>query len=461
MRRGSSEPVGRADADVDPDVDVDPDEAAGEVQVVSRTCEVPDVSFRAFLAEQGPPRALWTAPDGLEFVGGGAAAALSAAGAGRFDDLRAGARRVFESVDHQGPAAARPRFVGGLAFDAAHQATEPWRTFPAASFVIPSTQLTRADGSTWLSVRAVGPEVDHAAVTDRLERAREALSTLPAMRPSGGPPGVASTRRTTSRDEWVRQVERAVERIRAGDLRKVVLATSLEVELTEPVDIPDLLERLRRTYPDCYRFLVQPTEAAGFFGPPPERLVRLAGRSVRTEALAGSVPRGNTPEEDAELADSLVDSEKIRHEQRLVVEAIRDQLTPLGEVREGDRGVRKLSNIQHLQTPIEATLDESGHVLDIVEALHPTPAVGGLPPDVAHRVITETESFARGWYAAPVGWFDAAGDGEFAVAIRSAVAGGDRARLFAGNGIVGDSDPLDEWDELGPKFRPVLDELER
>jgi menaquinone-specific isochorismate synthase len=448
MRRGRSEPLEAVDS------------AGGDVQLVSRTCEVPDVSFRAFLAQQDPPRVLWTAPDGLELVGGGAAAAISAAGGGRFDDLRAGADRVFGAVDHEGPAAARPRFVGGLAFEADHRATEPWRTFPAASFVVPATQLTRAEGTTWLTVRASGLDVDVGTVEDRLADTRASLNALPAMRPSGGPPGVTATRRTTSRDEWLRQVRRAVDRITDGDLRKVVLATSLEVDLATPVEIPDLLERLRRTYPDCYRFLVQPTEAAGFFGPPPERLVRLEGRQVRTEALAGSVPRGDTPEADAELADSLVGSEKIRHEQRLVAEAIREQLTPLGDVTVGERGIRKLSNIQHLRTPIEATLAESGHALDIVEALHPTPAVGGLPPDVAQNVIRETESFARGWYASPVGWFDADGDGEFAVAIRSAVAGGDRATLFAGNGIVADSDPADEWEELGPKFRPVLDELE-
>jgi menaquinone-specific isochorismate synthase len=128
-------------------------------------------------------------------------------------------------------------------------------------------------------------------------------------------------------------------------------------------------------------------------------------------------------------------------------------------VNVGEREIKQLSNIQHLRTPITAMLDDETHVLDVVEALHPTPAVGGLPPERARTVIGETEPFDRGWYASPVGWFDAAGDGEFVVGIRSAVGGGHDATLYAGNGIVADSEPEEEWAELAPKFRPVLDEL--
>ena len=164
--------------------------------------------------------------------------------------------------------------------------------------------------------------------------------------------------------------------------------------------------------------------------------------------------------EDKWLAQQLFDSEKNNHEHDLVVEAIRDQLDGLtGDIRTGERTVRKLANVQHLQTPIRATATEEEHVLGLVEALHPTPAVGGLPPDDALRTIRESETFDRGWYAAPIGWFDAAGDGTFAVGIRSGVVEGTSATLFAGGGIVSDSDPDEEWDELQLKYRPVLDEL--
>jgi menaquinone-specific isochorismate synthase len=128
-------------------------------------------------------------------------------------------------------------------------------------------------------------------------------------------------------------------------------------------------------------------------------------------------------------------------------------------VETDERTIRKLANVQHLRTPIRATLSEERHVLDLVEALHPTPAVGGLPPELALETIRETEVFDRGWYAAPVGWIDGDGDGSFAVAIRSALARERTATLFAGAGIVDDSDPDEEWDELQLKYRPILDEL--
>ena len=439
----------------------EPRSSGGDGRLVRRSREVDDRSFRAFLASASVPRVAWATPDGLELVGGGAAATVRADGPDRFESLHADATRLFDDVDATGPPAARPRLVGGFAFDADHRPDSPWEGFPAAQFFLPAIQLTRADDRTWLSVTEYGPDADPETVAERLDERATAMTDLPMMSPSGGRPGVAATQRTTTKAEWTAGVERAVERIRAGELRKVVLATALDADLEADIDLPAMLERFRRTYPECYRFLIQPTAEAGFFGPPPERLVRMTGSRVETEALAGSAERGDTPEADADLAAGLETDAKTVHEQSLVAETIADRLEPLGEVAVGERRVAKFANIQHLRTPITADLEGDGHVLDVVEALHPTPAVGGLPPERASEVINETETFDRGWYAAPMGWFDAAGDGEFAVGIRSAVAGGQHAALFAGNGIVADSDPDAEWAELGPKFRPVLDELER
>ncbi|MFC7007644.1 isochorismate synthase [Halalkalicoccus salilacus] len=434
-------------------------ETRPEAVLVSRACEVPELSYRAFLSRHDPPRVHWAAPAGLELVGAGAAARLTASGPDRFGDLRAEADRLFSDLDAQLPTPARPRAFGGLAFDENHEDAPPWEGFPAAEFVLPRIQLARTDDRTWLTVSRY--DADPRAVDVELERVREELSTYPEMQPSGRPPGIATTRRTTSRREWTRQVDAATDRIAAGDLRKVVLAQALEADLDAPIEIPDVLERLRRTYPDCYRFLIEPTADAGFFGAPPERLVSLRGRTVETEALAGSVARGESPETDHELMASLLESGKLEHEHGVVVETIREQLAPLGEVTVEDRTVRKLATIQHLRTPITARLASDEHVLSLVEALHPTPAVGGLPPEAAWGTIRETETFDRGWYAAPVGWFDAAGDGEFAVAIRSGVARGRTVTLFAGNGIVADSDPDEEWEEVQLKYRPVLDALSR
>jgi len=434
--------------------------SADAARVVSRVREIPDVSFRAFLAAHAPPRLHWADLEGLELIGAGAAARLTATGADRFDAVREQATALFDAVDHEGPPQTRPRLLGGFSFDPEHQPEPPWNAFPAASFVLPERQIVRGSERTWLTVTRCDEDVSVETVEEELAAAAETITELPRMRPSEGAPGVVETRIRPTRDEWTDAVERVTERIDGETLRKVVLATKMEVDLATEIDIPNVLERLRRTYPDCYRFLIQPNGHGSFFGPPPERLVRRDGETVETEALAGSVPRGETPEEDAEHARSLLEDEKLQHEQRLVVDAIREALDRFGTVAEGTQDVRKLTNIQHLQTPITAELDGDTHVLELVEALHPTPAVGGLPRDRALEVIAETETFERGWYAAPVGWFDAAGDGEFAVGIRSGVAAGRSATLYAGNGIVADSDPSAEWDEIQPKYRPILDELE-
>jgi len=456
--------------------------------LVSRTVRVPDQSFRAVLAAASRPRTVWDAPDEATVIGSGTAATLSADGTDRFRSIRTAADALFSAGDvHAGTEAARPRLFGGFAFHDDGAARPPWTGFPAARFVLPRVQVTVTERNTWLTVNAVGEDATGEAVEERLAAERERLPGLDADRSPdvesaaaaandsaaaaandsaaavASPPGITSRERTTAAADWRRGVEAAVERIRAGDLRKVVLAQALEVGLARDLSIPDVLSRLGDRYPDCFRFLVEPAEGDGsFFGATPERLVSLRGRTVETGALAGTTGRGETPAEDEWLARELLDSEKNAHEHELVAEAIREQLSPFAaSVTTGERTVRRLATVQHLFTPITAELAADEHVLSLVQALHPTPAVGGLPPERALETIRETEPFDRGWYAAPVGWIDAAGYGSFAVALRSAVATDRTATLFAGVGIVADSEPEREWDEVQLKYRPILDELER
>ena len=476
------------------------DGAVAEADLVSRSVRVPAPPFRALLDWASAPRTVWDAPDAADeatVVGSGSAATLTADGPDRFETIRRAADSLFTSGDvHAGTAAARPRLFGGFAFHDRGSERPPWTGFPGAQFVFPRVQVTypvdaEADASdeAWLTVNAVGPDVTPDAVEERLDAARDEVAGL-SDDASPEPPGIASRTRTTPVDDWREGVRDAVERIRSGDLRKVVLAQALEVTAESDISISAVLDGLGESYPDCYRFLVEPaptpagegddaaendagpatdgapTSAPGanasFFGATPERLVSLRGRTVETGALAGTTGRGDTPAEDDWLAEELRNSEKNVHEHELVAETIRDQLAPLASsVTADDRTVRRLATVQHLFTPIRAELAADGHVLSLVRALHPTPAVGGLPPEAALDAIRETEPFDRGWYAAPVGWIDAAGYGTFAVALRSAVVAGDTATLFAGVGIVADSDPDREWDEVQLKYRPILDELER
>ena len=450
--------------------------AADRPRLVSRSIPLADSvpSFRTLVDEMEPPRTVWNAADEARVVAGGAAATLTADGPDRFRQIRTAAERLFETGDvHAGTEAACPRLFGGFAFHSDGAAddettdngdhTSPWAEFPDARFVFPRVQVTQTEGGPWLTVNAVGPSATPAAVEAKLDDERERLLSRAATATAAPRPGITDRRRTTTPTGWRTAVRNAVERIDAGTLRKVVLAQAVEVGLGGNLAVPDILDRLSEKYPDCTRFLIEPDSEppAAFFGATPERLVSLRGRTVETGALAGTTGRGETPAEDEWLAEELLADEKNVHEHELVAKTIREQLAPFAaSVSVGERGIKRLATVQHLHTPITAELTEDTHVLDVVEALHPTPAVGGLPPDRALETIRETEPFDRGWYAAPVGWIDAAGNGTFAVGLRSAVATQRRATLFAGVGIVDDSDPDAEWDEVELKFRPILDELE-
>jgi menaquinone-specific isochorismate synthase len=430
--------------------------------LVSRAVRLSDAPGpRAVLTAADPPRTLWAEPGEATVVGSGTARTIRGDGPDRFRSVRETADKLFSVGDvHAGSIEARPRLFGGFSFHDEHTPEGPWTGYPCAKFILPRTQVTYTDDGTWLTVNAVGVAVDE--LEQRLGEARDRLQDLPLPETLADSPGVRSRTRTTSKAEWRESVTAATDRITAGELQKVVLAQALRASLSEPISIPDVVTRLGDRYPDCYRFLFEPDDGSGsFFGATPERLVDLRGRTVETGALAGTTGRGETPEEDEWLAAELLADEKNSHEHDLVVSAVREQLEPhAASIRAGARRIRRLATVQHIETPITAELTTDKHVLRLVEALHPTPAVGGLPPDRALTTIRDTEPFERGWYAAPVGWFDAAGYGSFAVALRSAIARDDAATLFAGVGIVGDSDPDREWDEVQLKYRPILDELE-
>ncbi|MDX2228126.1 MAG: isochorismate synthase [Leptolyngbyaceae cyanobacterium bins.349] len=261
-------------------------------------------------------------------------------------------------------------------------------------------------------------------------------------------------------DRFKQSVQSALNSIAAGQLDKVVLAHAVDVISPLPFHQTYSLNNLRRLYPDCYIFAVGNGRGQSFLGASPERLVCLQNRHLLTDALAGSAPRGQTTREDAQLAQALLNSEKDHHEHQVVVDFISRQLERLGLSPElAPLKLLQLSNIQHLHTPIRAIVPAAIHLLDILAALHPTPAVAGLPRDIACQEIGRYEPFARSLYAAPIGWINHRGEGEFVVGIRSALMDGCRARLFAGAGIVAGSDPDRELAEVQLKLQALLNAL--
>jgi menaquinone-specific isochorismate synthase len=414
-------------------------------------------------AARGQARFFWRG-NGATWAGWGEAARATAHGDERFAEIRGQLEGLFANLDEMGemPAPAQPRVFGGFAFRPDHRPSGLWSAFDAASFVLPRVQLTETGGDVWLTVNRLIPaeqpsgearrnarlEADHIAVS---------LATAADEQP-GARPLARSILYEQGRADWEARAAEAVRRIKAGALEKVVLARTADLLFDEAPDVVAFVGALDRSYPETYRFLFEPLPGHAFYGATPELLVELRGDRMRTAALAGSRPRGRTPTEDRVYADQLRTSAKERAEHRVVVDSLQSLIVPFASEIDmpTEPDVYRLANIQHLYTPITARLDGRFDVLDLVEALHPTPALGGSPRLAALAAIRELEPFERGWYAAPVGMIDRYGEGTFAVAIRSAVTVGDHARLYAGVGIVAGSDPASEWEETGLKFRPLM-----
>ena len=253
--------------------------------------------------------------------------------------------------------------------------------------------------------------------------------------------------------DWIRRIEDIRDAIGRGEVEKIVAARRAEVALPSKLDVAKVLGLLGHGLRASTRFAFC-RDSAVFLGVTPERLLAKEGLKIHTEALAGSIERGH--------GEELLDSGKDRLEQQLVVDSIVRRLEPLCDRLQvaARPTVRELRDVVHLHTPIHGQLGAPRHILELVEELHPTPAVGGVPTPAAMAWISERETHARGWYAAPIGWFDAHGDGELAVALRSCVLAPDKAYLFVGAGIVEDSDPELELRETELKKQAMLSALQ-
>lgn len=394
----------------------------------------------------------WARPGGLVLAGAGSAASVEASGPDRLASVRRAAEALFAriSLAALGSGAPLPRLVGGLSFHARAPGS-PWQGFRAARFVLPRLCLVQSDGRRWLSL-ALG--VDELSDPALRERALDELYRTSAPPAAGG--RVSPAPAPIVDDAFERSVELALRAIERGRFDKVVVARAARRELAKDCDIPGLLARLAVRAPRCTRFAFVQGGAA-FVGASPERLIERRGLDIASEALAGSARTGDP----AALA-ALLASDKERAEHAIVADAIRRELAPLCTTLEAPSApdVRALRHVAHLWTPIRGRLASARHVLELVELLHPTPAVGGQPRRAALDWLAEHEALERGWYAAPFGWFDRAGDGELCVALRSALITERTAHLFAGAGIVRGSQPAAELSETELKLRALSEVLE-
>ena len=389
-------------------------------------------------------KAYWAVPDeDFEFAALGVARTFRAEERrGRFASVREALGTLnIRIVGEPGPEFSSGVLVGGFAFSDREIERHPdWAVFGGGELVLPEVFVVRSKGSTWLT------HVEGADLPSLTSSFDNKLGWVKSV-----------DHRKDAR--YLDLVSRALSQINDHEMAKVVTARSLCVPAQ--LNPAAVLERLKRRHPSCATFaLAHGTQI--FLGSSPEQLVNSHHNRIETAALAGSRPRHEHPGADARLRAELLSSPKERNEHDIVVSDITEALTAAGVALDppSPTGVMKLRRIQHLHTPIGGTVPHGTHILDLVAALHPTPAVAGLPRQRAQDWIDQNESMDRGWYAAPVGWMTLEGHGEFRVALRSALLDNQSLTLFAGGGIVEGAEPEHELAETATKFEALLGALD-
>ncbi len=430
--------------------------APGDIVLVR--WEAPAAAPEALL-ERFPDRdvVLWHPPNGALFAGIGVARAITGEGPARFAEVRSAQNELWASARGLGADGAwdAPRLFGGFAFSPNGAAAPHWSGFGAARFVLPRVTYAVLEGRASLTLAIERRELERPSseAVGMLERAIDVLRS--GVAPTPGRSVEAATRQEGDPKLFELQVERLVEHIQRGDVSKVVAAREVLLSFSTPPDAVATVLGLSEAAPECLRFLFR-SNGTAFLGATPERLLHKRGRVLETEALAGSIDVGaDSPER------TLQASAKDLEEHALVVSAITSALAPVCDSPEfpARPGVRSLKHLLHLCTPIHAVLNRDTHVLELLERLHPTPAVGGAPTAPALELIARTESFDRGWYAGAIGWFDALGNGDFNVALRSGLVRSDHAWLYAGAGIVRESRAALEYAETTWKLSAMLSSL--
>lgn len=428
--------------------------------LVSTSLPVEGVDAVALYAAARPLGAsLWLQPDsGFSLVGIGEAWAARQSHEARFGIISAAWHMLLDDAIVDAPGAPRgsgPLLLGGFGFDDGPPESETWQGFEAGCMVLPALLLTTTPQGAWLTASIV-VEPGGAAPGTMAASLSETWAHLAATQVR--PPGrsrqrLTVTDRSPDAAAWRSSVARLAGAVGRGRLDKAVLSRAVSLAAASELDVAAVLRRLEVSAPESTVFAFGRGPRT-FLGATPERLVSRAGRELRTMAMAGSTTRGADTEADEALAAALLASDKEREEHAVVVDMLRAALAPVADELSIPRTpeVARFRHVQHLVTPVSGRLRDEADVLTLVARLHPTPAVGGTPRDLALELIAEEETHERGWYAGPVGWIDRDGDGEFVVALRSGVVHDDRVTLFAGCGIVADSDPEREWDESATKL---------
>lgn len=359
-----------------------------------------------------------------------------------------------ESILGTGPIA-----FGGFSFDPLKEKTILWSKFSSSLFHIPKFMLSIVNNQYYLTTNVICTYQDSISLYEKIDRERKELLANTSRKLIFEEISLIDNQEVKPQ-EWIQSVTKMVEQLKTGPLKKVVLAREKRLFFEQNIQVEQVLHRLIKEQQDSFVFAFE-SNGDCFLGASPERLVKKINENASSTCLAGSIARGKIESEDLLLGEALLNDSKNLVEHQYVVDMIKEAMEEACEevVIPEKPGLLKLKDIQHLYTPVKGKIKPGTSLLSVVEKLHPTPALGGLPKNQALEKIREIEVLDRGFYAGPIGWFDYQENGEFAVAIRSGLIQANEASIFAGCGVVQDSIAEEEFAETVIKFKPMLSAL--
>jgi len=375
----------------------------------------------------------------------------------RFDAVEAEWKSLMKNCV-KGQSELQPILFGGFTFDPQNEVTGEWTDFPEAYFALATYQLVIRNDKAFVSIHLIEKSEQAESQFEALRKERDHLIHAAQVKEvkTYSKPEITSYFEPY-KEPYLASIDQVTALIKQKKADKVVIARSLALQFKEQVSSPQVLSQIIHEQPESYLFGLERQELL-FFGASPERLVKVENGRAFSSCVAGSIKRGKTADEDEAYGQSLLNDSKNGGEHQYVVDMIaetfRENCIEM-KIPDSPR-LLKIRDIQHLYTPVEGQLNSEATILQLTKSLHPTPALGGVPRKEAMEAIRKYEPMNRGLYAAPIGWVDAEGNGEFAVAIRSAALLKDKAYLYAGGGIVADSEPQSEYEETLVKFRPML-----
>ena len=364
---------------------------------------------------------------------------------------------ISESEEIQGTG---PTAFGCFSFDPLKESTDLWENYAHSIFNIPKYMLTMIDHQVYLTTNIICTEQDDPSIIAEIEQEIQEILRGASVPLETFENNSLEKRIDIKPEEWKALVTKVAHELKEETLKKVVLARESRLVFRNRISTEQVLNSLLNEQHDSFIFAFE-QESDCFIGATPERLVKKENEHIFSACLAGSIARGKNEEEDLELGDSLLNDSKNLTEHQYVVDMIQDAMeeTCAEVIIPDNPRLFKLKNIQHLYTPVVGKANQATSLLTLVERLHPTPALGGLPKKEAIEKIREVEELDRGLYGSPVGWFDYHGNGDFAVSIRSGLIQGNEASIFAGCGVVQDSIAELEFEETNIKFKPMLSAL--